>query len=318
MTASHRVGRQSWYWWMLSELADGLKFSLNTPWEKLPAKVQQAVLYGVPQGSSNEAGSHDSFEGVIPNLMRRWKETDSDWTRVEVEKYMVIKVCPDCRGKRLRPESLAVKVADQSIDVVTAMSIAAIAEFFTSLLRKKGGLTKSEFVIAKPIMKEALNRLGFLREVGLEYLTLDRSSTTLAGGEGQRIRLATQIGTRLTGVLYILDEPSVGLHPRDQARLIATLKELRDLGNTMVVVEHDPQTIFAADWVIDVGPGAGKHGGRITFTGTPKELVRSHTLTGEDLSGRRKIRFPSQNHIEHSAEFRRTFRTDPRDDNQKP
>ncbi|OHA47844.1 MAG: excinuclease ABC subunit A [Candidatus Terrybacteria bacterium RIFCSPHIGHO2_01_FULL_48_17] len=293
MSASHRVGRQSWYWWMLEELAQKLGFDVNTPWEKLSAKVQKVVLYGEEQDTGERIqgtdGTDGRFEGVIPNLMRRWKETDSDWTRGEIEKYMRIRICEACQGKRLRPEALAVKIHGHTIDEVTALSIEALDAFFRTFLFGKEKLSANEAKIAKPIVKEVLNRLKFLLEVGLPYLALDRSSTTLAGGEAQRIRLATQIGTRLTGVLYILDEPSIGLHARDQERLIETLKELRDLGNTVVVVEHDPQTIRAADWVIDVGPGAGKHGGRITFSGTPKELFRSKTLTGEYLSGKRKI-----------------------------
>ena len=320
MSASHRVGRQSWYWWMLSDLADREGFSLDAPWNTLSKKIQNIILYGADSArskletSASPAGGRNSkleipaeggFEGVIPNLMRRWRETDSDWTRGEIEKYMRIRVCEVCQGKRLRPEALAVKMHGHSIDEVTTMSISAADTFFRSFLSGKENRSPNEEKIAKPIAKEILNRLKFLLEVGLPYLTLERSSTTLAGGEAQRIRLATQIGTRLTGVLYILDEPSVGLHARDQERLIATLKELRDLGNTVVVVEHDPQTIRAADWVIDVGPGAGKHGGRITFAGTPQGLERSKTLTGEYLSGRRTIRLPAQNNAEPYAEPRR-------------
>jgi len=251
MHASHRVGRQSWYWWTLSDLAEDHGFSLNTPWKDLSKKVRNLVLHGAGE-----------FEGVVPNLERRYKETDSDWTRQELGQYMIIRDCPACEGKRLRKEALAVTVAGKSIDRVTAMSIKETQKFFAGLSAKqtrnqskgsasaKGGsasggkqtrnnLTANELRIAKPIVKEVLNRLQFLTDVGLDYLTLDRSSVTLAGGEGQRIRLATQIGTKLVGVLYILDEPSIGLHARDQGRLMQTLKELRDLGNTVLVVEND-------------------------------------------------------------------------------
>lgn len=276
-SASHRVGRQSWYWLMLTELADSLRFSLNTVWAELPKLAQDAVLFG------DEA--HE-FEGVIPNLLRRWKESDSEWTRGEIEKFMIIRTCGACNGKRLRPEALAVKLLNISIDAVTAMDIGEAIRFFSALGKKMKG---NDAVIARPIAREIVNRLQFLVNVGLDYLTLERSSTTLAGGEAQRIRLATQIGSRLVGVLYILDEPSVGLHPRDQQRLIATLRDLQALGNTVVVVEHDEQTMSQADWIIDVGPAAGKHGGRIVFEGTPEELKKAKTLTGEYFSGKRKI-----------------------------
>ncbi len=289
--ASHRVGRQSWYWWMLEELSKKHGFSLNVPVNELPKKIIDCILYGEQGKLTLRSGDWEGstqFEGVIPNLERRWKETDSDFTRAEIERYMVITKCPACLGKRLRPEALAVKVVGQTIDHALDLPVSESAKLFRSWLAE-GSFRASERTIAMPLLKEILNRLQFLLEVGLDYLTLGRESTSLSGGEGQRIRLATQIGSQLTGVLYILDEPSVGLHARDQARLIATLKELRDLGNTVVVVEHDPQTIEAADWVVDIGPGAGKHGGEITFTGTPKALKASHTLTGEYLSGRKQV-----------------------------
>ncbi len=231
------------------------------------------ILYG--------AGTH---EGVIPNLERRYHETDSEYTRQEIEQYMIEKQCEACKGKRLRPEALAVKVAGKSIDEIVELPISKTQEFFN-----KFKLTNNNFKIAQPIVKEVANRLQFLVDVGLEYLTLGRKADTLAGGEEQRIRLATQIGSKLTGVLYILDEPSVGLHSKDQGRLIETLKKLRDIGNSVIVVEHDPQTIKAADWIIDVGPKAGKHGGKIIFEGTPKELLKSRTLTGDYLAGRKKV-----------------------------
>ncbi|OHA63775.1 MAG: excinuclease ABC subunit A [Candidatus Wildermuthbacteria bacterium RIFCSPHIGHO2_01_FULL_47_27] len=289
MRASHRVGRQGWYWQQLSELAEKYRFSLDDPVKDLSQKIINLVLYG-----------DDSIEGVIPNLERRYRETDSDFTRQEIEQYMVERQCEQCRGKRLKPEALAVTVAGKNIDEIAGLSTAGAKEFFESLRAgtplsgaaakgEKMRLKADELKIADSISKEIIVRLQFLIDVGLEYLTLNRKAQTLAGGEEQRIRLATQIGSQLTGVLYILDEPSIGLHARDQNRLIETLKKLRDLGNTIVVVEHDPQTILAADWVIDVGPGAGKYGGKIVFEGTPKELLKSHDLTGEYLSGRKKV-----------------------------
>lgn len=282
MGASHKLGRQSWYWLMLSDLADALGFSLNTRWRDLKKQELRAILEG--------SAEHD-FEGVMENLKRRWRESDSDWTRAEIEKYMLVQQCPTCEGKRLRPEALAVTVAGKHIDELTSISVDAAHTFFSKEMfsGKAVKLTDAQKKIAKPIIKEVAHRLTFLMNVGLGYLTLDRASTTLAGGEAQRIRLATQIGTRLVGVLYILDEPSIGLHARDQARLIETLRELEELGNTVVVVEHDDQTIRAADWVIDVGPGAGKHGGKIIFEGTPAQLLHAKTPTGDYFSGRKKV-----------------------------
>ncbi len=276
-SASHRLGRQSWYWWMLEDLSERLRFSLNTQVKNLSKKAIDTILYG------EEAGD---FEGVIPNLKRRWKETDSEWTRAEIERYMIIKPCPLCRGQRLRKEALAVTVSGKNIALVTALDVRAAKEFFSALSK---GLAANEARIASPLVKEILKRLDFLVDVGLHYLTLDRESTTLAGGEAQRIQLATQIGSRLTGILYILDEPSVGLHARDHNRLIQTLKLLRDLGNTVIVVEHDRDTMRQSDWVIDLGPGAGKHGGRVVFEGTYRELLKVRTLTGDYLAGRKKV-----------------------------
>ena len=275
-SASHRVGRQSWYWYILSELAERHNFSLNVPVKELPKEVIDLILNGEKNGK---------FEGVIPNLKRRWKETESEWTRAELEKYMVIQKCPACGGRRLMREALAVLLAGKNIYDTSSLDISAAKNFFENLL--DGGLKVSEKPIAAPIVKEIIGRLQFLIDVGLEYLTLERESTTLAGGEAQRIRLATQIGSRLVGVLYILDEPSVGLHPRDHARLIETLRRLRDLGNTVLVVEHDAQTILAADWVVDLGPGAGRHGGEVIFQGTPDDLKKAKTLTADYLFGRK-------------------------------
>jgi len=276
--ASHKVGRQGFFWWKLEELAEKYKISLNTQVKDLPKSQLDLILYG-----------DSELEGVVGWLERRYYETDSDWAREEIEQYMVERVCEKCQGKRLKPEVLAIKVAGKSIDQIVETQIDKVKEFFKKNSFKESFKELSSLKIAQPIVKEIINRLQFLIDVGLDYLTLDRKADTLAGGEEQRIRLATQIGSKLTGILYILDEPSVGLHPRDQGRLIETLKRLRDLGNSVLVVEHDPQTIKAADWIIDVGPGAGKHGGRIIFEGTLKELLRSKTLTGEYLSGRKKV-----------------------------
>ncbi len=321
--ASHKVGRQGYFWFQLQDLAEKNNFSLDTPIKELPKKIVDLILYGeskkiISSSSSltqaqrrveknkmfSDSQSESSiFEGVIPSLERRYHETDSDYTREEIEQYMIERKCEQCQGKRLKPEVLAVVLAGKSIDDIVSTSIDKVRQFFQKIIngvhrrRESGGrvsskfqiLNSNELKISQPIIKEIINRLQFLVDVGLDYLTLNRKADTLAGGEEQRIRLATQIGSKLTGVLYILDEPSIGLHARDQGRLIDTLKKLKDLGNTVVVVEHDPQTIRAADWVIDVGPGAGKRGGRITFQGTSKELLKSHTLTGDYLSGRKKV-----------------------------
>ncbi|RLC38121.1 MAG: excinuclease ABC subunit UvrA [Candidatus Nealsonbacteria bacterium] len=277
--ASHKIGRQSYFWWQLQDLARDYNFSLLVPVKKLSKDVLDIILYG-----------DANFEGVIPNLERKYWETDSEATREEIKKYMRERVCERCKGKRLREEALAVKVAEKSIAEVVEMELSGAKKFFENLLNSKTtSFNSTQLKIAQPLLKEIISRLQFLLDVGLDYLTLSREAATLAGGEEQRVRLATQIGSKLTGVLYILDEPSIGLHPRDQQRLINTLKKLRDLGNTVIVVEHDPQTIKEADWVIDIGPGAGKHGGRIVFQGTPKQLMKSHTLTGDYLSGRKKV-----------------------------
>ena len=284
-SASHRVGRQSWYWWMLEDLSGRRKFSLNTPVKDLPKNIIDLILYGDGSGAR---GSEDGagFEGVIPNLKRRWKETDSEWTRAEIEKYMIIRKCPSCDGRRLRREALGVTVKGESIAAVSSLDVGRAKQFFAALTK---GLSGNETKIATPLGKEISKRLQFLDDVGLSYLTLDRESTSLSGGEAQRIQLATQIGSRLTGILYVLDEPSIGLHARDHARLIRTLKELRDLGNTVLVVEHDRETMAEADWIVDLGPGAGKHGGRVLFCGPYRELLKAKTLTGDYLAGRKTV-----------------------------
>ncbi|MBZ9572931.1 excinuclease ABC subunit UvrA, partial [Patescibacteria group bacterium] len=278
--ASHKVGRQSYFWWQLQDVADEYNFSLDTPVKNLSKEISDVILHG-----------DGNFEGVISNLERKYWETQSEATREEIKKYMRARICEKCQGKRLREEALAVKVSGNSIDKIVEMEISEAKGFFEKLNKKKIG--EAKFKIAQGLLKEIVSRLQFLNDVGLDYLTLSREAETLAGGEEQRTRLATQIGSKLTGVLYILDEPSVGLHPRDQGRLIETLKKLRDLGNTIIVVEHDPQTIREADWIIDIGPGAGKHGGRIIFEGTPKQLIRAHTLTGDYLAGRKKVEIES-------------------------
>ncbi|MBI2647978.1 MAG: excinuclease ABC subunit UvrA [Candidatus Wildermuthbacteria bacterium] len=276
--ASHKIGRQGFFWWKLEEVAKNHAFSLDVPVGNLSKDALHTVLYG----------DGDAFDGVIPWILRRHRETDSEYAREEIEQYMVEKTCEVCKGRRLKPEVLAVTVCGKTIHDVVFSELVKTREFLNGLTHN-GSLPASKVAIARPILKEALSRLQFLIDVGLEYLTLSRKAGTLSGGEEQRIRLATQIGSKLTGVLYILDEPSIGLHARDQGRLISTLQELKALGNTVVVVEHDEQTVCAADWVIDVGPGAGKHGGKIMFEGTPKQLEKSDTLTGMYISGRKKV-----------------------------
>jgi excinuclease ABC subunit A len=290
-------GRNSMYFHQtLQSLADHYRIDLYTPFKNLPAQVQKVLLYGsdgeqIKFHYEREDRRHyyyREFEGIIPNLERRYRETDSEIIREEMEKYMNVRPCPACRGARLRKESLFVKVGGLNIHEVTEKSIRQALEFFAHL-----DLTPREREIARRILKEISERLGFLLNVGLDYLTLARSSATLSGGESERIRLATQIGSGLVGVLYILDEPSIGLHQRDNARLLSTLKRLRDLGNTILVVEHDRETILEADYVLDLGPGAGVHGGELVFKGTPRELLQSETsLTGKYLSGRLKIPIP--------------------------
>ena len=294
--ASHKVGRQGYYYSILSGLAAKHNFSLDEEIGELPKKIIDIILNGdahLRQGSGGQGDFNPSplakgegFEGVISNLERRYHETDSDWTRQEIEQYMVIKICPKCLGKRLKPEVLAVTVADLSIDKVVDLPVDKVREFFSALGGKLGA---ADSKVSAGILKEIIDRTQFLNDVGLSYLTLSRKAGTLAGGEEQRIRLATQIGSKLSGVLYILDEPSIGLHARDQHKLIDTLIKLKELGNTVIVVEHDPQTMKASDWIVDIGPGAGKHGGKVVFQGTIKELLKSHTLTGDYLSGRKKV-----------------------------
>ncbi len=276
------TAQSAWYTRALEDLAKHQKFSVDSPVAKLSAAQKQALLYGDKDGG---------FEGVIPNLERRYRETDSDYLKREIEKYMVRQTCPTCHGQRLRPEVLGIRVAGKNIVDIVKLTIVEAQAFFAKDLPVPAGMEK----IAVPIMRELRRRLTYLEEVGLGYLTLDRNADTLAGGEAQRIRLATQLGSQLAGVVYILDEPSIGLHPRDQQRLIRVLRALRDLGNTVLVVEHDEQTIRSADWVVDVGPGAGEHGGLIIGSGTPEEIIANpNSLTGQYLSGARSISVPAK------------------------
>lgn len=271
-------------------------FSLDTPVKDLPKDIVQILLFGndgekieMSYSSRVFSGSYSApFEGIIPNLERRYRETTSDYTKSELEKYMVETSCPVCHGKRLRKEALAVKIKGFNIDDLCSLSIDKALEFIESL-----ELSPSQLIIATPILKEVRARFNFLINVGLNYLTLSRSANTLSGGEAQRIRLATQIGSGLTGVLYILDEPSIGLHQRDNEKLLETLKSLRDLGNTLIVVEHDEDTIKNADYVVDIGPFAGVHGGEIVAKGTPQEVSENlNSITGDYLSGRKQIEIP--------------------------
>ncbi|MBI3091446.1 MAG: excinuclease ABC subunit UvrA [Candidatus Tectomicrobia bacterium] len=283
---------------MLEALAEHYRFDLRTPFGKLPETIQQLLLHGNQEEEVGFWYGHAGrrkrffrgFDGIIPNLERRWRESGSDAMREELEQYMGVQACPSCKGARLRPESLAVHIGGTSITEVTRYAVKEALEFFAGLV-----LTPQQEIIGSRILKEIRERLGFLVNVGLEYLTLDRAAATLSGGEGQRIRLATQIGSSLVGVLYILDEPSIGLHQRDNRRLLETLKRLRDLGNTVIVVEHDRDTILAADCVLDLGPFAGRHGGHLVAQGTPEQIMRSpESITGAYLSQHRVIPVPRQ------------------------
>ncbi|WP_336208973.1 excinuclease ABC subunit UvrA [Nonomuraea sp. LPB2021202275-12-8] len=292
-------GHTSEYFVRLVEaLGHTMGFTLDTPWDRLPKKAQKSLLFGhdeqVHVRYSNRYGRQRSYyttyEGVIPWVQRRHAEAESDATRERFEGYMREIPCPTCRGARLKPVSLAVKVADRSIADVSGMSIGECAKFLAELK-----LSDRDMQIAERVVKEINARMGFLLDVGLDYLTMDRAAATLAGGEAQRIRLATQIGSGLVGVLYVLDEPSIGLHQRDNMRLLDTLVRLRDMGNTLIVVEHDEDTIAAADWVVDIGPGAGEHGGQVVVSGTVQDLLASEeSMTGQYLSGRRSIPIPAK------------------------
>jgi excinuclease ABC subunit A len=271
---------------ILPGLAKQLKFELNAPWGELPDRVKFELLFG----SQKKKGDESRWEGILANVQRRYTETTSDAIRAELEAYMVVGVCPACSGRRLKPDSLSVTINDKNIGAFTEMSTRDALAFAESVPVREKGRAGLDPGVAGPILKEVRERLRFLVDVGLDYLTLDRSAESLSGGEAQRIRLATQIGSRLVGVLYILDEPSIGLHQRDNARLLETLKRLRDLGNTVLVVEHDEETILEADHLIDLGPGAGKHGGEVIAEGTVAEVKRvAGSVTAQYLTGKKKI-----------------------------
>ena len=287
-----------YYGQTLDSLARHYKVSTNDAFEDLPGKVRDAILYGsnderitfTYDDGDRSYSTTKTFEGVIPNMDRRWRDTDSSWIRDDLARYQSQTQCEDCGGHRLKPEALAVKIAGLHISEVALMSIDEAARWFTHLPNE---LTAKHQEIAERILREINERLGFLVNVGLEYLTLSRKAGTLSGGESQRIRLASQIGSGLTGVLYVLDEPSIGLHQRDNRRLLDTLENLRDLGNTVIVVEHDEEAILAADYVIDMGPGAGVHGGEVVAKGTPEQIMQcAASLTGQYLSGTRQIPVP--------------------------
>ena len=284
----------------LNALAKSYKFSLTKPWNELSEDVRDAILYGsgdrkinfVYDDGSRAYETKKTFEGVVNNLERRWQETESEWAREEIGKYMSEAPCEACKGARLKPEALAVKIDGKNISEVTELSVTAASEWFGAL---PGTLNAKQNEIAGRILKEIRDRLKFLNDVGLTYLTLGRASGSLSGGESQRIRLASQIGSGLTGVLYVLDEPSIGLHQRDNERLLETLKRLRDLGNTVIVVEHDEDAIRLADYVVDMGPAAGVHGGEIIAEGTPKEIMEDpDSITGKYLTGELSIPIPAR------------------------
>ncbi|MEM7052750.1 MAG: excinuclease ABC subunit UvrA [Acidobacteriota bacterium] len=292
------AGSRSMRMKMIANLSEAMGFSLKTPWKKLPKKVRQVVLHG--SGEKEMTFSLESkklsykwkgrFEGVVPTLERRYRETDSAGVRTEIEKYMSVHTCTACDGRRLRPEALAVKVEGRSIDELGRLSVSDLEAWVAGL-----SLDGRDLAIAGKVLQEVRDRLRFLGDVGVGYLNLERSSATLSGGESQRIRLATQIGSKLMGVLYVLDEPSIGLHQRDNARLINTLQGMRDLGNSVLVVEHDEDTIREADWVLDLGPGAGLHGGELVAEGTPEEVAaHPDSLTGKYLRGELDVPVPPQ------------------------
>ena len=298
--APWRKGKSPYFLQTIEAIAKHYKFDQSTKWKDLPENVQQVFLYG--SGEEEIAFRYDEggrvyqvtrvFEGVIPNMERRYRETDSNWIREEFERYQNNRPCGTCEGFRLREEALAVKIAGLHVGHVVQMSIREAYEWCATV---PASLTVQRNEIAKAILKEIQERLGFLNNVGLEYLTLSRASGTLSGGESQRIRLASQIGSGLQGVLYVLDEPSIGLHQRDNDRLLLTLKNLRDQGNTVIVVEHDEEAIREADYVFDIGPGAGVHGGQVVSKGTPAEIIADeNSVTGQYLSGKRQIEVPTE------------------------
>ncbi len=297
-------GNPGYYWQMLEAMAEHYHIDMNKPIKDLPAEHQNLVLYGTKgekvrihyhNRDGRQATFDTAFEGVIGNLERRYRETNSEYIREKISEYMSDRPCPTCQGKRLRPEALAVTVDEVNILQITEWPVLRSLEWARRLTGLGSPLTSRQKAISDRILKEIVSRLGFLVNVGLDYLTLHRSAGSLSGGEAQRIRLATQVGSRLVGVLYVLDEPSIGLHPRDNDRLLTTLKGLRDIGNTVLVVEHDDDTIRTADWVIDLGPGAGEHGGHIIAEGTPEQIIaHPKSLTGAYLSGRKHVPVPKK------------------------
>ncbi|MBE0691272.1 MAG: excinuclease ABC subunit UvrA, partial [Anaerolineae bacterium] len=294
----------SWTWNIVRAVSREFKIDVNKPWNELTREQQDVFLYGtngrivtVKYTSTHgyERQYQTSLEGVIHNLMRRYRETESDYIREKIEEQMTRVPCSVCDGKRLQPYALAITIADRSIHEVSMLPINELHDWVLSLGGEQGSLSPVEKEIAHQILNEIDARVGFLNNVGLNYLNLARTAATLSGGEGQRIRLATQIGSRLTGVLYVLDEPSIGLHQRDNAKLIHTLMDLRDIGNSLLIVEHDEETMRMADWLIDLGPGAGEHGGRVIAEGTPEDVMQvEDSLTGAYLSGRLRIDVPEQ------------------------
>src|SRR4030088_3090823 len=294
----------------LNALGKHYKFTLETKWKDLPKKVQNAILHGSGEDEINfcyEDGvrSYDTkkpFEGVITNINRRYRRTESEWAREELGKYFSGGPCEACHGYRLKPEALCVKIGGKHIGEISELSVRHAGEWFETV---PAALNTQQNEIAARILKEIRERLSFLLDVGLNYLTLARASGTLSGGESQRIRLASQIGSGLTGVLYVLDEPSIGLHQRDNARLLETLKRLRDLGNTVIVVEHDEDAIRTADHVLDIGPGAGIHGGHVVAQGSVADLIATPgSITGQYLSGRRVVPVPER----RPRDLRRTLK----------
>lgn len=298
---SRDIDSDTWYMRLIRTVAQNFEIPLNIPISKIPQNKINIILYGAPQDyfsvkGTNRFGrmtSYDtSYEGVINNLERRYKETDSDFVRGDIERFMRAEECPSCRGTRLKKEALSITIDNKSIAESTNLSILNFKDNFLNSLITNKILSEREQTIAKPILKELSARLNFLIDVGLDYLTLNRAANSLSGGEAQRIRLASQIGSGLSGVLYVLDEPSIGLHQKDNKKLIDTLKQLRDLGNTVIVVEHDAETMENADYILDFGPGAGEHGGKIIALGTPDEIKSNpDSLTGKYLSGKEKIEF---------------------------
>src|SRR6266566_215795 len=292
-----KEGAENWRIRQIHTLAKHYKFSLTTPWHKLSEKARNCILFGSEdkikfefQGSDSSYHYTGNYEGLVPMLKRRYHESDNDDIREEIERFMTPKKCPECGGRRLKPEALAVTVAGRPIDKVVAFQLRDAEEFFKTI-----ALTSREEQIAGKILKEVRDRLGFLNAVGVGYLMLDRNAATLSGGEGQRIRLATQIGSKLMGVLYVLDEPSIGLHQRDNRKLIDSLLELRDLGNTVIVVEHDEETIETADHIIDLGPRAGEHGGHVVAEGTLEQIrTFPSSLTAKYIRGESTIAMPAK------------------------